>query len=1401
MSERIAPLNHTELAAALRGCLPSSLARQCLLGNQIKDPVACARHLDALLRTISTYLPRQVVAPLLADPILGRVEGSFVNGTVMFADISGFTAMSETLSRLGKAGAEEITAIVNHFFTALLKISDHYGGDLLKFGGDALLIFFGGERSALQACQAARHMQETMADFSETSTSHGVFRLQMSVGIGTGPLFMATLGSREGMEFTVMGHAMTQMAQAESRASAGQIFINDETRRAVEEIAIVESPGDQPSTSVGDTFYKLRGLRSRSLSQSSVPSDPLAILSPIPESGDPLPWIQETVERIQALTQFLPPGLMDRIKFDPERVLTGGEYRPVTIFFANFYGINDIIRQLGPTRSAEITAILNAHFRRMREVIAKYGGVVNKVDTYAVGHRIMTLFGAPRAHVDDPERAVRAALEMQEAMSTFAELETSCGTFSLKQRIGVNTGLVFAGNVGSPHRQEYSVMGDEVNLAARLMGVALEGQVLVSQNTARQSGTAFLLREQEPVRVKGKSKPVPNYEAAGLREQRAREHHPLLGRDEEWDTIHTVSEQALAGQVQALSIAGDVGLGKSRLLEELSIHWREGHNALCVGTACPSFGRHTPYLPWLELLRLLFGFDAADSTRVKLDKIETLLGQIDPAWRDWSVLIARLLGLEVETTDIVRILDAQTRQRLIFQIVTGVVNHSAGEQPLLLTIDDLQWADDTSVELVNHVVRQASDVPLLIALAHRTEETMALEIADLPYHTTLQLRELSEEASLHLLDMLLPTTPEMPQRLKSLILKNAQGTPLFIEEMAHTLIENYLIRDEASGAYRARADLEQIEVPDTVNRVIMSRLDRLDEGSRNVLRVASVIGREFKHWMLTAIYPYRRVEGELEEQLSALSEREILEGPHQDLLYLFRHILTREVAYESLLYADRRRLHRRIGESIESQRVGRLGEYWEVLAYHFSLAEAWEKALDYHLKAAHRAQEVYANEDAIHHFHQALKAAAQVEGSETQRLRAHEGLAEVLDTLGRYEQALDHLQGAPDLVMMIGGSPEEMAQRLANLCRKTAAIHEKQSDYNVAFDWLTGGIIALEGLETVEKAHVYLMGAGIYHRCGNNAEALQWCQRSLDIAVHLPEADETSQKVMAHTYYLQGAIYLRYGDNARAIDVCRKSIDLYEQLGDLAGAGSAHNNLATAYFNQGALAQAAEHYQTALEIQSKIGNVHEIGLISNNLGGVHRDRGQLDRAEALYQQSLQIWQALGSIYGEAFLYMNLATVALKRQEWIQANQYLGQCQELCAHINAEDFLAEVYRHTATAYLGRGQIDRAEAWAMKSLDLAQAQEMKLEEGATRRVLGQIHRARSNWEAAERELRTSRGILEALGSQYEMGQTLLQLAQVYKDRGRTDQFHETLQRATDIFESLDAQTDLAQARALT
>jgi tetratricopeptide (TPR) repeat protein len=757
--------------------------------------------------------------------------------------------------------------------------------------------------------------------------------------------------------------------------------------------------------------------------------------------------------------------------------------------------------------------------------------------------------------------------------------------------------------------------------------------------------------------------------------------------------------------------------------------------------------------------------------------------------------------------------------------------------------------------MLNHSLSrlETAGARLLICIAHRTIEAEVeggSKDSDQAYQehrtcaacTTLTLQALSAQASSELLETQIrtiarPSTEASRWRqLKEQILKNAQGNPLFIVEMAHALIEDALSLDLESDVDRVPPNADQMQVPDTISRAILSRLDRLDEQNRTVLRVASVIGHEFEQWLLQAIYPYSTLEPEMERCLFELCTRELLD--RSQLLYFFRHVMTRQVAYESLLYAERRKLHGQIASFLEKgapktqsapeqenrmRHPDPLHPEAEVLAHHYTLAEEWSKALYYQMLAGSRARAVYANEDALHRYRRALQIAERVPGSDIQQQAAHEALSDILTTIGNYDDALVHMDQAIHLVLALEKTPEQATRHLADLFCRTAAIYEKKSDYSTAFDWLQGGLLALEGMQTIEAAHIYSMGAGIYHRQGDNAQALQWCENSARLAASLAASEsadraarDAARDALAHTLYLQGAIYLRYADYAQAAEVCRKSIDLYEQLDNLPGAGAAHNNLASALFDLGDWAQAAEHYRKALDIATQIGDVHESGLIANNLGEVYRYRGELEQARAHYEQSLYTWQTLGSVYGQAFLYMNLAAVALQEKEWQPAIEQLERCQRLCAEINAQDFSAEAYRYLAEAHVGpyvgvdsgsqvldqsdREQIARALGYAQQSLRFAERQEMKLEEGATRRVLGRVHAVRGEHQAAERELSRSLEILEALDSQYQIGQTLVDQAVLYRKLNQPVEFRRRRDRAARIFEHLGARLDLERTRQL-
>jgi len=1350
----------------------------------------CASHLQALLAAVSTYLPMAVLAD---DREVQMGRGQFRYGTALFADASGFSTLTERFSQeRGREGAEEVTFIVNRFLDAVGTIATQYGGDLLKFAGDAGLSFYEGADHAARACRAAWEMQQVLRErFSSVETSLGHFALQMSVGLGSGLIFTASLGTLDNAEYAVMGPALATMGRAEQLAQAGQIFADRTTcELASESIAVV--PGQV------EGFFELcwAGPYSGAVER------PCLHLSPPDDSPHvALRWL---LARLDALVPYLPPGLLEKLVPSPEETGIESDHRWVTTLFADMRGVNGLVEALGLERGDLLTEVANRYFLAMRRVVERYEGVLHKVGAGPTGPHLFITFGAPKSHSDDPERAVCAGLEMQEVLAEVnREVETLIGHVRglqypiFQQAVGIGTGFVFAGAIGSAGRREYTVMGDVVNLVYRLMSATAEGEVLVADATARYLGERFELRPRLAMRVKGKHEPVSYVQVVGLTQL-----PPLLGaaggrivgRRAELDTARGLLAGATRGLGSVLVVRGEAGMGKTRLAREIAQQAQKRRMRVLVG-ACLSYGGDIPYLPWADVLRVLLGVSAADP----LSQLQQLShGLAAAGMAGWEPLVAEPLGLEAEETKLTASLAPRLRQQRLFDIVLQLIQGHARTQPLLLVIEDAHWADPTSLELLDYVARNVASCPVVLLILHRPGEWLDGRWQKFDHAAQIGLQELPETAIRALVADVLGIE-DVPGRLVELVLRKAQGNPFFIEEVVRALIDaGVLERDD--GRWKLVADPERAGVPDTIHGVIQSRIDRLEETDRRVLQVASVIGRVFSMRVLDGVYPYDDLDGTLPRRLDRLGTvgLVLLELPEPEPVYIFRHALTQDVAYESLSYARRRELHRRVGEFIEVREGEALSERPGFLAHHFFRGRDWRKALAYSLVAGRKAQREYANEAAIAHFRRALQAAVELgEPCEEERLEAHEALGEVLTMIGQYDEALEHLEEAQALVEAWPASLERDC-RMAELCRETAEAHEAQGDYEAAFSWLEEGlkIPAVEG--QIEEAQLYLMGARVFHRQGANDQAATWCRRGLVIAQHVGGVE--GQKVLAWGNYLLGAILARFGDLDTAVQHCQESLVLYEDLGDLWGQSQAHTNLAMVFHFQDAWALEANHCRAALDIVKQIGYAEGQARAASNLGEIYLIQGQLEMAQDQYRVALDIVERLGMTYGVALMHNNLGAAYARGGEWNEAARHLERSLTLFEEIGSEEFLAELFRHRAEIALGQERSDEALAYAERSLDYAQAHSMRLEEGMTWRVLGRVHRERWELGQAEEALARALEIAQEARKRHEIALTHLELAWMRIQQGREDEGRDLARQAARVFAALGAQLDLEEAERL-
>ncbi|MCK4352206.1 AAA family ATPase [candidate division WOR-3 bacterium] len=884
-----------------------------------------------LLQIISLYLPRAVARKSEVE----LRKGKWQDRAILLVDISGFTPLTEKLTALGKEGAEEITGIVNSYFTPLLDIMGKYGGDLLTFSGDALIVIFSGKDKELRAGQVAWEMQEFMKKFAKVKTSQGVFPLSLHIGIHTGKVLETVVGTKKlGLCYAILGKVANKVALIGEKSKAKEILISEAVLKKIKEKVQVE---DKEKGIYGLIELKEKLKPGKTKAKAHVYKEKKKI-----------------IEKLESIVPHLLPGLLDKIKAHPESKEIWGEHRRVTSLFLNFWGMDY-------ESDKKAVKKLQTYFSQIQQSVHKYGGTIDKIDFSPLGDRILILFGVPYAHEDDEERAVRCATEIM-AMSPE----------DFSQRIGINSGFIFAGNVGSEIRRKYTVMGDEINLAARLMSIAKK-EMLISEAVANKAKEKFEIEPLRLVKVKGKTKLVKLYRLVGLKVEerelfkiRMGESKIMVGRDKERNTMKKVIEKVKLSKGQMVSITGEAGIGKSRLARELTDEWgKQGFKF--YGGDCQSYGKSISYLLWIDLVSSYMGIFKFDSKKDKCAKIEKFMKEVDTKLKEWTPIIGELLGVKIPETSLTKSLDAKLRRQRLFDIVLQFIRWHAEKEPVMLVLEDLHWADTGSIELLNYVARNIGDYAILLCLVYRPIKEK-MEFMEKPYYTAFTLKELSDKDNIDLAKLLL-NTEGLPAQLRNLVLTKTQGNPFFTEEVIKSLMEQGALKLEAENW---KLVTEKLELPDTIQGVIMSRIDRLDEETKHVLQVASVIGREFEYRLLDGIYPSKI---DLKNELSILEELDLilLERREGQERYFFKHIMTQEVAYDSLAFKRRRSFHNTLGDFLEKLYKESLEEQYGFLAHHYYQGHNWEKSFYYSIEAGNKSKKAYANQEALNYYDRALE--------------------------------------------------------------------------------------------------------------------------------------------------------------------------------------------------------------------------------------------------------------------------------------------------------------------------------------------------------------------------------------------------------------------------------------------
>jgi class 3 adenylate cyclase/tetratricopeptide (TPR) repeat protein len=1232
---------------------------------------------------LSAYVPRLVRQWLIESTASSH---QVLDATLVFVDISGFTRLSERLARRGRIGAEELTDAIGSCFSALLGVAYEGGATLLKFGGDALLLLFTGDDHAARACRSAVGMRRELVEAGRIDSSAGRIRLRMSIGMHSGSVHLFLVGGSH-RELVVTGPAATETVAMEATASAGEIVISGATATRIPAAFVGASRGGG---------YLLRG---------PPPTRPAPV-----EPGTA--WLEADA------LGCVPPLLREHaLATDAEP-----EHRRVTTAFLRFGGVDTHLDQDGPAAAARS---LDALVRSVQGAADAHAVTFLGTDIDAGGGKIILISGAPASSGDDEERML---LALRRIVADPARLPRR-----LPLRIGVNVGHVFAGDIGPSYRRAYTVMGDAVNLAARVMGRAEPGSIVATPEVVASSRTPFVTAPLEPFLVKGKTAPVIASLVGPVDEHgpaATLDDLPFVGRTGELAAFDAVLDDALTtGAGRAIDVVGEAGIGKSRLLTAFRDRAEGRFDTHLV--AGELHRAATPYACARRLLRDLLEIDQQATPRQAGDRLLARLRAELPEMVPWAPLVAIAVGGQLPPTEETATLDDQYRRTRLHTLVAELLAWR-WPGPVLLLLEDLQWMDDPSAELFGSLVARLEDHPWIVVTSRRPADVPAPG----PGTSTVlvKLAPLDRVAAAALTDAATQATPFGTHQTDVLI-ERSGGNPLFLQELIAAAVE--------------RGGVEHL--PDSVESLVTARIDRLPRRERTVLRHVSVLGRRFPIDLAVAVLP-DDIAGD-DGVWDGLGDFLVAEEGG----LAFRHALVRDVAYAGLRYRLRRTLHATAGEVI-AEVAARAGtpEPAALLSFHYLHAQRHREAWQHALAAAEQAAAVYADAQVAESLERAIEAAKALDDLAPEDLaRVHEWLGDVRDHMGAYREAAAAYRTARRTLPaddVVGG---------ARLMRKLAREHGWLDRFPQARRWLRRGLTMLADDDApavvAQRAELAVWYAHFCEEEGRHGLALRWCRRAI------AEAESVADlAVLAHAHRVLGRIFGSLGDPAAGTHWMR-ALQLYEQLGDLDGQGAMINNLGALAYWEGRWSEAREHLTRSLEICRRVGDEDGVATAQKNLGQLLVEQGRLDEAARLIGAALQIWRAAGHRASVGRAQRELAWVAARSGRHDEAVALLASAHAAFQGVGAEVDDIDTLAVSAESYL----LQRRPEAALRILDDAIAQDAAL--GGVSAQSPLLHRLRGyalsgTGDAAQARLAfaTSLEAAEARAMHYEVALTSRALA---------------------------------------
>lgn len=1150
--------------------------------------------------SLAAFLPRTLW------PLLGSGQREIRReGSILFADLAGFTRLTENLARIGHEGAEELTRICNAFFERMIGVVHEERGDVLRFGGDAMTIFFSAGTDA--GVRAALRMQEESLAFQSLQTRGGVFGLSMKVGLSKGALLAGLVGDESlGYDYFAAGEALDRAAEAEHHAERGQVVLCPLCREHAGAWGIALTP-------LADGFSRIDGdWRDTSLRNGS----PSAALGEPPEEG--------------LLLRHLPPFIVERTRSADG--LSAAEHRRTSVLFLSFRGIE---YDSDPGAAEKVRAV----YREIAGSVRKYGGCVNKLDMGDKGSKALCFFGTPQALEDQEEMACRAAMEILESPALRGALTEIRG--------GITSTRLFAAYVGSEARREYTVMGDGINLAARLMTSAFPWRALASEDVGREASAAIAFRELDPIFVKGKAEKVRVFRPEGEKEAAA-EQAEFVGRE----TLLRETARALVDprHPDAFAVTGEAGVGKSAFLHRLGRLMGEA-GLRHVTVPLNSFSTQTYMAAFVAVLHACLGVGRGDDPELKAEALRQSVPAED---LDYLPLLNGLLGTALPETEATAALEAKDRKDVTFALLSRFIQRQALDRPYGVFLDHLEYADPASLEFLQVLLSESRDPPLKLLLAYRSSSPQAVAAAA-GSATPLALPPLSDEETVAYLRGPGGMAPP-PEAFVSFLQQKTRGNPKFLTQMLQALRKAGLVAPGPSGLLEVDEDrLASTSFPDTLEGLLLRRVDELPETERQLLKAASVLGDSFSLSLLKNLVgrPMETVQGEI---LALAGKGFVVMDTRGSRPYArFEDSLLRDALYGSLNFAVKRSFHKTVADLLEAD--GREEKrLWPFIAQHFEAAGEEEKARTYLWLSAEEARAHYDNHAAFNFLSRyvALAETAGAKASQDEQYRkALLYLTEASRELGRCDDVRAFCEGIlegreaqnPEGVIALlrlaeGHRMSGELQEAMDLHERALAVAKKLEDERLECSvFLDSGVpFAMTGrmeeaLARFRKAEGIarrikatsvqvkaLMNQGLchYHGGGRYDEALQVLKKARKVAaVHGLKPNLVSISTNL------ALVYFDLGEYKRALEIATEGLALSKQFGYRSLYVVCLSNASLYQVLLGRWDEAANLADTGLSTASHYGLTHLVAATRHTLGMLAAVQGSFSQALGHQSEAIQ----------------------------------------------------------------------------------------------------------------------------------------------------------------------------------